>query len=156
MSGLVPKIPYPLRVGVLREGETMAGLRERIAELEEENAALKAGKIETDIVAFAGVFGLATLEARLLGAVMSRTETSKEQVFAALYGENSDHWPTESTVKVHLCRLRQKLARFGAEIETIWGRGLRVSPESRAIIEEWVAAWRADRNAQQAEKRSAS
>ena len=41
-----------------------------------------------------------------------------------------------NTLKVHMVRIRQALKPYGIEIETIWGRGYRMKPES-------AAKWRA-------------
>lgn len=41
--------------------------------------------------------------------------------------------------KVHICRIRRKTKSFGIVIETIWGEGYRLTPESKEIIARALA-----------------
>ena len=45
-----------------------------------------------------------------------------------------NHDGSDAHVKVRMCHIRQKLKPYGITIETIWGEGYRLPPESKAAI----------------------
>ena len=61
----------------------------------------------------------------------------------ALYGL-IDEAPEPKILDVYLCKVRRRLmeAQARIDIETVWGRGWRLSPESVARFDEAVAAYR--------------
>lgn len=42
-----------------------------------------------------------------------------------------DNFPPRSLVKVHVCRIRQRLSKKRGVIETLWGRGYRFIPHGK-------------------------
>lgn len=111
-------------------------LRDRVAQLEEVVG------FTIDLPIF---LGLTTHEARLFGALMKRPVWTKEQLLFALYsGRHDDEQPEIKIIDVYVCKARKKLARFGIQIETLWGQGYRLSPEMKAkamaLIDERAAA----------------
>lgn len=111
-------------------------LRDRIAQLEEVVG------FSIDLPIF---LGLTTHEARLFGALLKRSVWTKEQLLFALYSDRHDgEAPEIKIIDVFVCKARKKLARFGIEIETLWGQGYRLSPEMKAkavaLIEQRSAA----------------
>ncbi len=86
-------------------------------------------------------FGLTASEARVRGVLLNRDHAGKETIMLALYG--GLHQQDEAEIKivdVFVCKMRKKLKRFGIEIETVWGRGYRMTPEmkvaARAYFDE--------------------
>lgn len=78
---------------------------------------MTAGTLET---------GLTPYEASTLLALAStRAHISKAELIDALYGDDPDGGPdfADSVVKVHICRLRRKLAPYGWKIDTEYNRG---------------------------------
>jgi hypothetical protein len=52
-----------------------------------------------------------------------------------LYGDRPNLDPEIKIVDVYVCKARKKLKGFGVEIETVWGRGYRLSAECKAIAQ---------------------
>ena len=137
--------------------ETIAGLRARIAELEEELAWLKADAMDADVVAIGRAFRLPPSASRFLAILLRREEASKEQVYLAVYGDDPDRWPDMKTLGVFLCHIRAATRDCGVVIETIWGQGWRLTPESKPIIRQRMDCWRkCEGNNSAIENRSAS
>lgn len=88
-------------------------------------------------------FKVTAKEARLLGALLRRSECTKEQLLGYMYDVTEDT-PEIKIIDVFVCKLRKKLAAFALDIQTIWGRGYFISPEHRAcaiqLLEEFDVA----------------
>ena len=69
---------------------------------------------------------LTPTEAELLTLIASTGTrvASTEFLMAGLY--NLDE-PDENIIKVWICHLRKKLSKIGVTIETVWGKGVRIS-----------------------------
>lgn len=67
----------------------------------------------------------------------------RERMLIALYGL-IDEAPEPKILDVYLCKVRRRLmeAQARIDIETVWGRGWRLSPESVARFDEAVTAYR--------------
>lgn len=96
----------------------IAILRERVRQLEE---ALVPASIAVPLE-----FGLTGAEARVFAHLASRDVATKQSLMLALYGDRPDE-PEIKIVDVFVCKLRKKVARFGVNIETIWGQGYRLA-----------------------------
>lgn len=81
---------------------------------------------------------LTKCETGMLEALMApgATTKSKEQLLAAAYSDRyaTGDEPEIKIVDVFICKLRKKLKPFGIEVETVWGQGYHLPPESRAIL----------------------
>lgn len=85
----------------------------------------------------------ATEENLLLGIYAARGMVAhRERMMTALYGVGNDHEPQLKTLDVHLAKLRKKLreANAGIAIETVWGRGWRLDPDSHAKLKAAIEA----------------
>lgn len=87
-------------------------------------------------------FKLTAKEARLMAALLRRSECTKEQLLSFMYDAHEDV-PEIKIIDVFVCKLRKKLADHALDIQTIWGRGYFISPEHRAcaiqMLEEFDA-----------------
>lgn len=72
-------------------------------------------------------------EQQFLRALASREFLSKEAILIAVYGSTDDA-PDVKIVDVFVCKLRRKLATYDITIETVWGKGYRLSRESRQAL----------------------
>lgn len=70
-------------------------------------------------------------EMQFINIIASRVSVHKEALFTAIYGDSEVQ---EKILDVFLCKVRKKIPPH-ITIETLWGRGYTMSPESRA-------AWR--------------
>ena len=120
--GLSRSDPFMERIRLLEE-ENYA-LKERVAQLEE---VLKA----SDVIALS--FGLSPNEAKLFSLLYQKEALTRNAAMIALYGTKSD-MPEERILNVYIRYLRKKLAGTGVEIITLWGRGWRLGPGSKAMI----------------------
>lgn len=79
---------------------------------------------------------LTNKEAQILSFIYARKEiVSQDQLTDVLYGLNPDcDLPDGNNIVVFICRLRKKLAPYGATLDNIRGRGYHLSPESRTIL----------------------
>lgn len=74
-------------------------------------------------------------EAKVLAALHSGRVLTKGHILSAVYGGVDE--PMEKIIDVFVCRLRRKLADTPILIETIWGHGYRLTPESIDLL--WPA-----------------
>ena len=70
----------------------------------------------------------------LLGALIASGDAvlTRTAMMSALYG--SDDWATPKILDVLMCKMRAKLKPHGIEVETVWGRGYRLSHAARERI----------------------
>lgn len=85
--------------------------------------------------------GLTSYEARLFGLLMARERCTCEQMMLALSALKPDgDAPATPVIKVHICRARKKLARFGVRIETLRGQGYRLAPADKERARQLLAS----------------
>lgn len=100
-------------------------LREKIIALEETLGV----RIETPLM-----LGLTGQEAKLFGVLLKREMVTKEQAMDVLYGNRAGGGEVEiKIVDVFVCKIRKKLMPYSISIETIWGRGFRMTAESKTV-----------------------
>jgi len=101
-------------------------LRERLRLLEKSLGI----RIETPLM-----LGLTGAEAKVFGILLKREMVTKQQAMDVLYGDRAaeDEEAEIKIVDVFVCKLRKKLKRFNIAVETVWGRGYRMSAQAKAI-----------------------
>lgn len=106
-------------------------LRERITTLEE----IIGLKIDVPLV-----FGLTGQEAKLFGALLKRDIITKEAAMSVLYGlrPDGDEEVEIKIIDVFVCKIRKKLEKFEIGIETVWGRGYRMSAEAKVKAQSYL------------------
>ena len=118
-------------IALLEERDT---LREHVRQLEEALA---------PTVVLPRAWRLSTSEECLLRAIraVEPNVLHHERGMIVLYGMLDDA-PNQKILDVLICKVRQKLRHAQAQItiETVWGRGWRMSPESCARFDAIVAA----------------
>jgi two-component system cell cycle response regulator CtrA len=84
---------------------------------------------------------LTPAEEVVLGCLLKRASATKSGLYMALYGSKveSDQ-ATPKIVDVFICKLRKKLAPFGLEVGTDWGRGYFLTPDSKQKLQEMGGA----------------
>lgn len=104
---------------------------ERIQELEDEVMVLK----DALGLTFKGdpAWGLRQVETEILGVIAKTAVATNDRIRTAVWGMKSDP-PSDGLLKVHIWKMRPKLAKHGIFIETKWGVGYFLSPESRALV----------------------
>jgi hypothetical protein len=71
----------------------------------------------------------------VLAAILRFDMATFEQIYQGLYaGRYGRDTPDNSIVKVHVCRIRHKLSPYGIAIESWYGRGYRMGPDSKARL----------------------
>ena len=80
------------------------------------------------------ILGLTAQEARVLGVLMKRDVATKEAVMAGLYSHRADDTVEIKIVDVFICKIRKKLQPFDIPIETVWGQGYRLKPETKEKV----------------------
>ena len=108
----------------------------RLEAVEAENEMLRA-RIEQleDIVGMRMpapiVFGFTGSERRVFGILMKRDVATKDMMMHALYSGRPDECVEIKIVDVFVCKMRSKLKRYNVSIETVWGVGYRLKPETK-------------------------
>ncbi|ACL61091.1 winged helix-turn-helix domain-containing protein [Methylobacterium nodulans] len=107
----------------------LRALRRALAEKEAELAELR--RALTGSLTTPRAWGLTATEERLLLALRRGTLMSRDALMTAVYQLAEDE-PSEGVLDVMISKLRRKLARraAGIHIETAWGRGWQLAPES--------------------------
>lgn len=80
------------------------------------------------------VWGLTPTEAQILNILARRQIVTKAAIHAVLYGDRADIGPVEKIIDVLVCKIRPKVEPHGIIIETVWGHGYKLTPESRKKI----------------------
>lgn len=111
----------------------------RIEALEAENRRLRDRIEQLEGVAIRGFvppveWRLTASEARTLATLLERPECSKDAIMSALYRDDGREEPEMKIVDVFVCKLRKKLAPYGFPIQTIWGHGYKLAPETKAAV----------------------
>jgi len=96
-------------------------LRSRIRELE-------AQLNKVDVVPMS--FGLTAHEAKVFITLFNSGICSKEFLLNSVY-EGAYDQPQLKIIDVFICKMRKKMKAFGVEIQTVWGRGYRMTPEMK-------------------------
>lgn len=116
----------------------------KIAMLERENDELRERvlQLEADLGMSAEIppiFQLTGHESRVFGALLARDTCTKEQIMNAIYSLRPDGDAAEiKIVDVFVCKARKKLAVFGIEITTIWGRGYMLTAPMKARARAFI------------------
>ena len=117
------------RIAVLEEELDIA--RETIRQLRESGGFLMVAPL---------CLRLAPSEAAIFGALMKKEGVTKTGLMTALYADpGSDETPDEKIIDVFVCKLRKKVAPFGIAINTYWGNGYGMPPESKAVVRQLLA-----------------
>lgn len=82
---------------------------------------------------------LTPTEARVLGCLATRGMMTFDMMMTAIYSDRVDQ-PLLKILHVWVYKLRRKLKPFDIAIQSIWGVGYSVSPETRARLTEKRAA----------------
>lgn len=105
-------------------------LRDRVEELERVLGADRALSSR-----LRDVFGLEPGLAPILGMLMKRAFVSHSSLYTVLYAGRPDcDWPDEKVMDVQICKLRRKLKKIGAVIETKWGEGWLMTAANKAMV----------------------
>lgn len=102
---------------------------DRIAELEELRSAPDSTALR--------VLGLTPRETRIVDFIASRGHVSGERLLIAIWGSEGVESPY-NTLRVHMVKIRRKLAGSSIRIETIHGGELRMDADSIAHWKEAV------------------
>ena len=124
-----------------RAADPVAVLREENEVLREQVLQYQKALAPTAILPRA--WRLTKTEERLLRAIraVGPNLLHHERAMLALYGMWED-MPEQKILDVLVCKIRRKLmeAQVRIRIETVWGRGWRMTPESCAMFDAAVAA----------------
>lgn len=91
--------------------QEIENLRERVRQLE--------SLLMDDRVRIPAEWGLVNAERRCFAALVRRDIVTKEQLYAALYGDRIDFGEiSENVVESHISKMRKKLRRFGITVSS--------------------------------------
>jgi two-component system cell cycle response regulator CtrA len=116
----------PYEAELIRLRQEVADLKYILAERDRVECAVAAALIDR--------WKLAPTEGEFLAILYGAKGkvVSKETLLTRIYGYDTDIG--EKIIDVWLCKLRKKLGPDGIEIETKWGRGMRMPPASCARV----------------------
>lgn len=123
-----PLPPDGYVLGLERDNEN---LRRRVEDLEAQLAAAAPVKIASS--APSAQFGLTNAESRILGHLVASPFSTRQQLLDAVTREGRKV-PGIKIVEVYINRIRNKLLPFGIVIESRYGIGYRIDPDSRTVL----------------------
>ena len=115
-----------------------ADLKAKCIALQAENERLEARVIMLEDALYGGEpeyprgWKLTRQEARFLSVLLTRPGVATREMFYASLYQQRDDTPDPKIIDVLIHYLRRKLAPFGLEIETVWGRGYRIVDQAAA------------------------
>jgi len=80
--------------------------------------------------------GLTEKEAKVLGLLTKVDMATKDAIMFHIYADRPNEVPEIKVVDVFVCKVRQKLKPYDISIQTIWGRGYRLTTQDKAKLEE--------------------
>lgn len=108
-------------------------LEEENESLREQIIALKKLLISERTMPFE--FCLTESETVILNMLLKKQCASKEDLLTAIsFGKSFEEEPEIKIIDVFICKMRQKLARFNIAINTKWGSGYYLTPETKQHI----------------------
>lgn len=122
---------YARDKAVERENEE---LRERILQLE--SLLHSHGNLPSQLQ-------LTAKEEAIVTLLLDRDSITKEQAMIHLYSDRIDAPPNNKIIDIFICKIRAKIESFGINIETLWGRGYTMPPDSKAELLGMIEAHRA-------------
>lgn len=84
-------------------------------------------------------WGLTGAQTRVFGVLMAREVATKDALMAGIYADVTRDAAEAKIVDVFVCHIRRKLKPFGFSVETLWGRGYFLKPETKAAVRERLA-----------------
>lgn len=108
-------------------------IRDRVAELEDENAELRSLLgLGADVEAWR-VMGFTPTEARMINLLLARDVATRDQLLFVCHPDDPDrrYDTTGNVVSVHLARIRRKLKPLGAAVGCLWGSGWRMTAQDK-------------------------
>lgn len=81
--------------------------------------------------------GLTTLEAKLLGILVTRGNLCSTELLLHLMYSDKLEVPEMKIIDVYICKIRRKLKPFNLQIDTVWGRGYCLTPSSVLTLRNW-------------------
>ncbi len=112
---------------------------DRCEELEERVRQLEGELYHTEWEA-PSEFGLTYMEARIVGALIARDKVCRQSFLIAATRDcagTKTEFPHTGLIDAKICHIRRKLKPYGLEIETVWGRGYRLTASSRQALLDW-------------------
>ncbi|MEO1110498.1 MAG: helix-turn-helix domain-containing protein [Pseudomonadota bacterium] len=107
---------------------------DRIAELEDENAYLKAQLMDESIV-FPSSWKLRPLEQKVLRHLLKRSVATTDSLMAVLYSDRGGDEPDDNVLKICVYRIRRVLGPLGIKIQTMRGEGYRLEQDMKHRIQ---------------------
>lgn len=72
-------------------------------------------------------FKLTAKEAQVLASLADGRLYTKGRLLLELYSDRGDDTPEPKIIDVFICKLRSKVARYGVDIQTVWGTGYQLA-----------------------------
>lgn len=116
---------------------------DKVYELTEQLKALKEALSDRDV--FPPEWKLTGTEVKALHVLLRKKLASKEDIHIAMGAQDHADQTEIKIVDVYICKLRKKLEPFNVTIDTLWGQGYFLSPESRTLIESAMTLMRAEK-----------
>ena len=83
-------------------------------------------------------FGLTQKEGQLFSFLYRSNIVSKDAAMDVLYGDRPNDAPEMKIVDIFICKMRKKVEPFGIKIDTMWGRGYRMPPETKKLVKKYL------------------
>lgn len=114
--------------------QEIARLRDKLEDSQDLVRELRAAR-QSDRFALVGVAHMTPKEAILADALLQSGRVSKERLYHTVYGAHlTQDQPQPKIIDVFVCKIRPKLKPHGIEIQTIWGLGYEMLPDSKARL----------------------
>ncbi len=115
-----------------REASALEKLQAENDALRERLKAFEQDFLGDDLV-FPPAWRLTLSEKRIMGALVARTQVTRQQLLTAITRYDGDE-PDIKIIDVFICKMRKKLGPLGIRIETIWGVGYFIDQATRAEL----------------------
>lgn len=135
---MLPNDVYHLHEMVTRLQEQLKMAEDELQDMKEKARTIDGKQLDN---CYGILFGLTRTEGLIMNILMQRAFVTRQAAMQLMYNMRVDDEPEEKIIDVYICKARQKLRKFGINIETNWGQGHMITPDNKMKVKEYVDAF---------------
>jgi DNA-binding response OmpR family regulator len=140
---MLPNDVYSLQQMVTRLKEQLAMAENELQDMKEKARTIDGKQLDG---CYGILFGLTRTEGLIMNVLMQKPFVTRQAAMQFMYSMRIDDEPEAKIIDVYLCKIRQKLRKFGINVETNWGQGYMITPANKMKVKEFVDSFYQEAN----------